>query len=406
METIIPEKATIEYLKKIEIKDMLPRFLDIEKKQNSLNEEEMESNYLNNTKNIKLEKNIKGSIKIFPESSINCIYSCKNLLLIACKDEIKLYNISNNYEFYGSIKIQEKDMNILCLSCTEIDDILYGVIGGEFSSIHVINILSFEELTGHQLIGHKNKVYQLLFHPYKNEILLSAGKDCTVRLWNIKKAELLCIFGGPLSFESDVLCIDWKNTGEFFVGSGVDTKVRIYKIEELILNNIELSLQNKTKIKTLIKSIPYFSCGNIHDNLIDCIKYNNEFIISKSVDGIIKEWLPFKDLNGSNSFFLVNIFFFETKQLILGIKFNLLDNNSIIIGNELGQIFLFSKHNSEMTKEVKEHPFFQNNYSQLVLVNGKKCDILLRCNNYNPLYNIIFFGSDKGDIYIYNLIEE
>ena len=142
--------------------------------------------------------------------------------------------------------------------------------------------------------------------------------------------------------------------------------------------------------------MPYYSCGNIHDNLIDCVKYNHNFIISKSVDGIIKEWKPLKDATGKDSFFLINIFVFNTKQLILGIKFAFFENN-IVIGNELGQIFLFDKNRTEMTNEVKEHPFFQNNYTQLVAVDDKKKDILLKCVNYNPFYEIIFFGADKRE---------
>ena len=97
-----------------------------------------------------------------------------------------------------------------------------------------------------------------------------------------------------------------------------------------------------------------------------------------------------------------NIFVFNTKQLILGIKFAFFENN-IVIGNELGQIFLFDKNRTEMTNEVKEHPFFQNNYTQLVAVDDKKKDILLKCVNYNPFYEIIFFGADKGEVYIYNI---
>ena len=400
METIIPEDSTIKYLKKKEIKDIFP--LEIEKNQ-ILSEEELIND--NNLQNLKLVKNMKGSIKVSAQTSINCICSYNNILLIAFNDEIKLYDLANNFEFNGSIKLSEQDKGILCLACCEIDNVLYGAIGGDFPSIHIIDILSFEELTGCQLIGHKNKIYQLEFHPKMPEILLSAGKDCTIRLWNFKSAEQLAIFGGPYSFESDVLCMDWNETGDAFVGSGVDCVVRIYKIDESITKNIETSIQRMKKVKTLIKSLPFFSCGKIHDNLIDCIKYNNKFIISKSVDGIIKEWMPSKDICGNDSFFLINIFVFNTKQLILGIKF-VLCNNNIIIGNELGQIFLFNKHKTEMTDEVKEHPFFQNKYTQLVLVDEKKNDILLKCINYNPFYEILFFGSDKGDVYIYNLSKE
>ena len=96
---------------------------------------------------------------------------------------------------------------------------------------------------------------------------------------------------------------------------------------------------------------------------------------------------------------------YKTKQLILGIKFSFFDDN-IVVGNELGQIFLFDKNKTEMTDEVKEHPFFQNNYTKLISVDDKKNDILLKCNNYNPFYKIIFFGSDKGDVYIFNILKD
>ena len=400
METIIPEDSTIKFLKKMEMKDLFS--LNEEKKLNEEEDFDLINNEYNSENSIKLEKNLKENIKVSSETSINCIYSINNLLLIACNDEVKIYDLKNNFEIYGSIKLSESDKGILCMACSEIDNILYCLIGGEFSSIHVVDILSFDEITGYQLIGHKNKIYQIEVHPNIKEIILSAGKDCTVRLWNFKKPELLCIFGGPYSFESDVLCIDWNEPGEYFVGSGVDCVVRIYKLDELITKSIKSSLEKNTKQKTLIKSLPYYSCGNIHDNLIDCVKYNHNFIISKSVDGIIKEWKPLKDATGKDSFFLINIFVFNTKQLILGIKFAFFENN-IVIGNELGQIFLFDKNRTEMTNEVKEHPFFQNNYTQLVAVDDKKKDILLKCVNYNPFYEIIFFGADKGEVYIYNI---
>jgi WD40 repeat protein len=429
METIIPQAQTIEYLSQMKLRDIFPQSINSlninNKNQNKIESENNNSNCNNNidnnnintsemctqtmndmqsTSNYKLEKHLKDKIKLNQNNTINCIYSYNNILLIAINNELKLYDISGNFELYGSIKMPGYDKNILCLACTEINNILYGVIGGEFSSIHVIDILSIQELTGYQLIGHKNKVYQLEFHPYNNNLLLSASKDCTVRLWNFKCPELLVIFGGPNSFESDVLCIDWDNEGEFFVGSGVDCVVRIYKIDELIQNCIDLSMEKK-KVKTLLKSLPYFSCNDVHDNAIDCIKYNNKFIISKSVDGIIKEWLPFKDSNGQNSFFLINIFVFNTKQLIVGIKFCFAEDN-IIVGNEMGQIFLFNKKETELNKEVNNHHFFQNNFTQMVSVDDKNEDILIKNINYNSFYDLLFFGGNNGDVYIYKLIND
>jgi hypothetical protein len=418
METIIPEDETIKYINKIKLEDIFPTSINsIYKEINSKDENDsktkqekddeiadIEMNDTQNIPNFILSKDVKEKIQLDPIYKINAISSFNNILLIGANNELKLYDISDNYELYGTVKTPD-NKNILCIACTEINNIIYCLIGGEFSSILVIDVLSIEELTGYQLIGHKNKVYEIEFHPYKKNVILSASKDCTVRLWNFKGPELLVIFGGPHSFESDVLCIDWDSKGEYFIGGGVDCIVRIYQIDE-VMNNLINSSMNKQKVKTLLKAVPYYSCGGIHDNLIDCIKYNNKFIISKSVDGIIKEWLPFKDINGENSFFLINIFVYKTKQLIFGIKFCFEENN-IIIGNEMGQIFLFNKEKTEMSKGVCEHPFFQNNPSQIINVDEEKPNnILLKCCHYNSFYNLFLIGGNKGEVYIYNLLKK
>ena len=420
METVIPNEDTINYLTSLKVYDIFPNSINSLYNKNLTEEQKNfeKEKYLgfigtdlleniegtdanNNTKYI-LEKNTKDKIKLNQNNIINCICSYNNVLLIANHNEIKIYDISENFDCCGSIKIPGYE-NILCLAITEINGVLYGVLGGDFSSIHVIDILNVQELTGCQLIGHKNKVYQLEFNPSNNYLLLSASKDCTVRLWNFKRPELLVIFGGPKSFESDVLCIDWNYDGQYFVGSGVDCVVRIYKIDEIIQKTIDLSMK-KEKVQTILKSLPYFSCTDIHDNLIDCIKYNNKFIISKSVDGVIKEWLPYKDDKEINSFFLINTFVFDTKQLIVGIKFCFFENN-IVVGNEMGQIFLFNKEKTELKKEVSEDNFFQNNHTQMINVD-KNNDILLKNINYNPFYNLLFFGGNNGEVYIYKIQKE
>ena len=36
----------------------------------------------------------------------------------------------------------------------------------------------------------------------------------------------------------------------------------------------------------------------------------------------------------------------------------------------------------------------------------KDLDILDKDNNYNPFYKIVFFGDNKGNVFIYNLIQD
>lgn len=183
METIIPEKESIEYLKKLELKDMLPKSLDIEKKHNMIDDESESMKFTIGFHHLKFNQNFNVH-----ESPINCIYSIKNLLLIACNEEIKIYDIPKNYELYASIKIPEKEKSILCVACSEIDDILYCAIGGEFSSIHVIDVLSFEELTGHQLIGHKNKVVSIRISSKKTRNIIISWERLYSQIVEFKKS--------------------------------------------------------------------------------------------------------------------------------------------------------------------------------------------------------------------------
>ena len=417
METIIPEKETIEYLKNTKLTDLFPKSINflttspIAPPQNPLYSQflDPEENLIDKiqNQNYKLEKNsfykIKYSSNTNLKKEITCICSYNNLLIIGSLNELKFYDISENFSFYGTFKTPGDDKNILCLAMTEINNNIYCLLGGEFSTIHCIDVLNLEEINK-QLIGHKNKVYQLQIHPKNKRLLLSASKDCTVRLWDFIFPKLLVIFGGPNSFESDVLCIDWNFNGKLFVGSGVDCVVRIYQIDNLINENIEKIFNNKNDVKTLLKAQPFFSCNDIHDNLIDCIKFNNKFIISKSVDGVIKEWLPYKDINGQNSFFLINLFVFNTKQLIYGIEFCFI-NNLIVVGNELGQIFLFNKEKTELSEEVSNNDFFQNNAVQILNIDKNGNELLCKHIHYNEMNDLIFIGGNNNEIYIYKLEE-
>ena len=79
----------------------------------------------------------------------------------------------------------------------------------------------------------------------------------------------------------------------------------------LIINEniIEEDRNNKWNKKTSIKSKHYYSFDTTHGNYIDCFRSNGNFIISKSVDGIIKGWLTNIKHDGMN-YFLINTYIF------------------------------------------------------------------------------------------------
>ena len=335
---------------------------------------------------------------------VSCIKSFHNILIIGGGNLIKVYNIETNYELLSTYKFSDEDADckVNAIAVTQINDYaeVYCVVAGSSPSLHVLNIIEHREVNENRLLGHRNEVYETHFHPCYAEILLSCSKDCTVRLWNILSAAQLAIFGGPDGHLADVLSVAWHSSGAYFASGGVDNSVKMYAINKKLRGNIVKSRDTKERIKTVIVNYPFYSCKDVHDNYVDCLQFNGNFVLSKSVDGVIKEWLPVIKEEG-NYYFLINTYVYETKERIFNVKFCLsLVNDIIVVGNEEGKGFVFAVNEAEETA-MKDYYFYKNEPVDKFELKRKS---LLRVCECSSVYDLLFFGNESGDVFIYELL--
>ncbi|KAI2493847.1 hypothetical protein MHU86_20686 [Fragilaria crotonensis] len=82
------------------------------------------------------------------------------------------------------------------------------------------------------LSGHGDDIYDLRFSPTDEWILLSASKDESLRMWNVKTSTCVAIFAGHEGHRDCVLSVAWHSHGHQFASGGMDTTVKLWAVGE------------------------------------------------------------------------------------------------------------------------------------------------------------------------------
>ncbi len=140
--------------------------------------------------------------------------------------------------------------------------------GGRNARIQLLNVSKAQH---HKtLTGHMDDIYDLKFHPQLRNLLLSASKDCSIRLWNVSVPCQLAIYAGVDGHFGGVNCIDWHASGELFASGGMDYCVKIWKITEEVAGQIEKSQKwtAETKQFPLYVCLAVFSSNKVSASII------------------------------------------------------------------------------------------------------------------------------------------
>jgi polycomb protein EED len=186
-------------------------------------------------------------------------------------------------------------------------------VAGSGQSIKVIDIV--RRSLFFTLSGHLDEVLDLKFSPTDEWLLLSASKDQSVRLWDVKRAACVAIFAGHDAHRESVLSVAWHPLGASFVSGSVDTTIKVWDVGEgtdvheaiqnskttgaRLLGRPRASSAPKDHFQAVWEQAPVFSTNKVHVNYVDCVEFVGDLILSKSIDDEVVLWKPVFDTHHS-----------------------------------------------------------------------------------------------------------
>ena len=157
------------------------------------------------------------------------------------------------------------------------------------------------------LVGHGGEINDLRAHPSMPNIIASASKDLSVRLWNVSNGVCVAIFSGARGHRNDVLSVDFhpdlfscpesgREDVVVIATGGMDNAVKVWSTRgKKVSKAIEDSESWEDEIvefPTAKIHVPEFSTFHAHNHFVDCVRYFGDVIFSKSVENKIVAWTP------------------------------------------------------------------------------------------------------------------
>ena len=149
------------------------------------------------------------------------------------------------------------------------------------------------------LLGHGDSVYDLRTHPVDDGLVLSASKDESIRLWNVRTSVCIAVFAGAGGHRGAVLAIDIHPLGNVFASSGMDTTIKIWNLEKPDLcSAIDLSDSNPRgpagnhNFRSVSQQDPLYSTNQVHMNYVDSVKWVGDFLLTKATGEAVTLWAP------------------------------------------------------------------------------------------------------------------
>ncbi|KAG0741358.1 hypothetical protein G6F57_009351 [Rhizopus arrhizus] len=194
--------------------------------------------------------------------------------------------------------------------------------------IHILSLANSQEIK--ILEGHSKTIHDLQSHPQNDNIILSTSKDGTIRLWDVDENVCLAIF------ECDATVSCFHPSGTKFVSGNSRGELREWQIPSTTGMMDEAITVTKKNSRLLKK---------FHgDSYIDCIRFANNNVLSKSINGKLEYW----ELETEKTLRSIRLRSGENYS-----RFDIsLDETYVCIGTRQGSLFIYNLHTGAMISEL------------------------------------------------------
>lgn len=214
------------------------------------------------------------------------------------------------------------------------------------------------------MIGHGESINCAMTHPRDPALILTASKDESLRLWNLRTSSTVAIFAGLRGHRGEVLYADFNYTGTHFASCGIDNSIRVWEIadDEKVMKAIrsthsaadqgitdvcvykdQLGQRRKTVVPMV--QFPKFATLKVHKHYVDCVMWVGDLLVSKSLQNRILLWEPRGDreaLASPASYFTVLEEYMLENCTSWFIRFGLDRSRRLVAcGNEVGVVTVY-----------------------------------------------------------------
>ncbi|KAI8476637.1 MAG: WD40-repeat-containing domain protein [Monoraphidium minutum] len=225
------------------------------------------------------------------------------------------------------------------------------LVGGQKAVLHVIDC-STQALVM-SLKGHGKDIHDIAAHPSRPQLVLTASKDESVRLWSLAGRCCVAVFAGEGAHTHEVISLDWHPWNpHLFASAGMDSSVKVWSLKA-IWDRVELSDTwaegagaGGRAFRAAMGQHPVFSSQRLHGNYVDCVQWLGDLLLSKSVDGCILLTRPRHpedpSVETSGDFTLLNSFSLPGASM-WWVRFSVsLQGDLLACGNGSGTLFVWN----------------------------------------------------------------